>query len=210
MAGVTVPHSVEGIRMEIPPGTTEKVAARAAANGKKFVAMPSPPPVEVRASASHNGAAAPSPVTAAPPRRRDPKRPGHFLDEAAKPALAEVLRPLGLNPPEFAAAQNQPQPQHSILDYIEKNPQAVKPAGRLGPYAKLGDKPVNDHPVTPARHPTAGTDAFLSEGALGALESLITAIVDARISQRAGNSDPAAQKRADQARAEFTANFVKQ
>jgi len=201
--------------MDIPPGTEDKVRARAEAKGVKFVSMPTGAAASL---ASAKGAAVASPGAAAPsPRRRDPKRPGHFLDEApAKPALDEVLKPYGLTPRG-----------PTLLDHIA-NKSNVLPAtppapARLGPYAKLGDKPVTLNPQTMAQgqqqprptppiiHPStkSGADAFLSEGALAALEGYITAMVDARISQRAGNSDPKAAERLDAARAEFAGNFVR-
>ena len=150
---------------DIPAHVTEKVVARATAKGVKVVTMPvhpSPASSVVTSDAvTHLG------------RRRDPTRPGHFLDEAPRTLVGSLMDLINANPK--AAIEPMPAPQRRL--------------------------PVSDRPI--------GADAFLSASAAASLESFITAVVDARIAQRAGNNDKGAQDRLIQARAEFATNFVK-
>ena len=147
-------------------------------------------------------------------RRRDPSRPGHFLDDAPVSASAQATPPEPTQSPRvepsatapISAHPTPPEPsQYNVymgrVDTGSTAPISAHPA-RLGPYAKLGDKPLAD------KQP--GPDAFLSQSAFDALEGWVNSMVDARLAARTeGANAKATQERATAARDQFAANFVK-
>jgi hypothetical protein len=139
-------------------------------------------------------------------RRRDPARPGHFLDEAPAKSLSEVVarNPSGAVLPA-GARETVPPRQQDGRSHFQLAEQALAQrtaaADRRGPYAVLGNS---------SRGQTAGADAFLSLGAFAALESLIAAMVDARLAARTGGADTkTAADRLENTRSEFAANYVR-
>ena len=157
--------------------TTARVVARAAAKNVAVVTMDG---AKVPPTPRHQD-------TKVTQRRRDPSRPGHFLDDAPVSASAQAASPEPSQSPRVEPSATAPISAH--------------PA-RLGPYAKLGDKPLAD------RQP--GPDAFLSQSAFDALEGWVNAMVDARLAARTeGANAKATQDRATQTRDQFAANFVK-
>lgn len=150
----------------------KRVTDRADANGSKVVGMPT-----------------------APARRRDPMRPGHFLDE--QPSMVQHIKD---NP---GAVMGDERSTTADRRFDSKaGVSALGPASRQGPYARLG---AGGSATTKA----PSQDAFLSTGAASALENFIGAIVDARLSARMGGADKGAEGRLSAARDEFAANFVK-
>lgn len=161
--------------------TTARVVARAAAKNVAVVTMDG---AKVAPTPRHQDAK----VTQ---RRRDPSRPGHFLDDAPVSASAQATPP---EPSQYNVYMGR-------VDTGSTAPISAHPA-RLGPYAKLGDKPLAD------KQP--GPDAFLSQSAFDALEGWVNSMVDARLAARTeGANAKATQERATAARDQFAANFVK-
>jgi hypothetical protein len=144
-------------------------------------------------------------------RRRDPARPGHFLDEAPAKSLSEVVarNPSGAVLPA-GARETVPPRQQDGRSHFQLAEQALAQrsaaADRRGPYAVLG----NSSRGQIEGRQTAGADTFLSLGAFAALESLIAAMVDARLAARTGGADTkTAADRLENTRSEFAANYVR-
>ena len=178
------------------PHTT--VVERAAANNRRLVQMPTlgqpmPPPEVHKAVLDRNFKGLVEATLQPRARRRDPSRPGHFLDDTAPAGLSPASQRVA--PSATGVGSGQP--------ISTQEPVISGPTTRVEPSA----------PAAKSAHPILGDialpEAFLSASAFDALDSYIHAIVDARIAARTGGTDAKpAQDRLEQAKAQFAANFV--